>query len=58
LRGRGSTNNDYGQFRLTAVQQPVDAITREALNQLLDTPVTTTLVPLRVSLRVGNTCGC
>jgi LacI family transcriptional regulator len=56
--GFDGTNNDYGQFRLTAVQQPVDAITREALNQLLDTPVTTRPAPLTVSLRVGNTCGC
>jgi LacI family transcriptional regulator len=55
--GFDGTNNDYGQFRLTAVLQPVDAITREALNQLLDTPVTTD-VPLEASLRVGNSCGC
>lgn len=48
---------DYGQVRLTAVQQPVDALARQALGLLLgDAPVAGDgLVP---ALRVGETCGC
>lgn len=55
--GFDGTNSDYGQFELTTVQQPVDAMTREALNQLLGAPVAIP-APLEPSLRIGNTCGC
>ncbi len=48
--------DDYSQPRLTAAQQPVAALARRALGQLLgecgvDEEVTT-------SLRIGDTCGC
>jgi LacI family transcriptional regulator len=48
---------DYGQVRLTAVQQPVDALARQALGLLLEDAQVAgdDLVP---ALRVGETCGC
>jgi LacI family transcriptional regulator len=55
---------DYGQFRLTSAQQPVDAIARRALSELLRdraaiNPMDSeTTDPLEPSLRIGNTCGC
>lgn len=54
--GFDGSNNDYGQFRLTAAQQPVDILTRRALSQLLDQSSPTE--PITLSLRLGNTCGC
>ncbi|WP_406447087.1 LacI family transcriptional regulator [Streptomyces sp. NBC_01613] len=59
--GFDRSNNDYGQFELTAVQQPVGIITRHALSQLLDDPAnreTGASDPVDSSLRIGNTCGC
>jgi LacI family transcriptional regulator len=47
---------DYGQLRLTAVQQPVDALARRAVGQLLGESGVGT--ELRASLRIGDTCGC
>ena len=47
---------DYGLLRLTAVQQPVDALARRALAQLLgEGDVDEEFV---ASLRIGDTCGC
>ncbi len=46
---------DYGQLRLTAAQQPVDALARQALGRLLGDQVEGDIVP---TLRVGETCGC
>lgn len=47
---------DYGRLRLTTVQQPVDALARQALGRLLgDAPAAEILDP---SLRIGDTCGC
>lgn len=54
--GFDGSNNDYGQFRLTAAQQPVDILTRRALSQLLDQSSPTE--PITMSFRLGNTCGC
>ena len=54
--GFDGSRNDYGQFQLTAAQQPVDVLARRALSQLLDD--TTTAEPITPSLRIGNTCGC
>ncbi|CAN5439457.1 LacI family DNA-binding transcriptional regulator [soil metagenome] len=54
--GFDGSNNDYGQFHLTAAQQPVDILTRRALSQLLDQSSPTE--PITLSLRLGNTCGC
>lgn len=48
--------NDYAQLRLTAAQQPVDAIVRRALGLLLDDGASGD--DLEPSLRVGETCGC
>jgi LacI family transcriptional regulator len=55
--GFDGTDSDYGQFDLTSVQQPVDAMTREALNQLLE-PSGSPSTPLEPFLRIGNSCGC
>jgi LacI family transcriptional regulator len=52
---------DYGQFRLTSAQQPVEAIAHRALSELLRDRVSTnseTVDPLEPSLRIGDTCGC
>lgn len=46
---------DYGQVRLTAVQQPVDALARLALGRLLGDDADDDITP---TLRVGETCGC
>ena len=54
--GFDGSRNDYGQFRLTAAQQPVDVLTRRALSQLLDNSAVSD--PIILSLRLGNTCGC
>lgn len=59
--GFDRNRNDYGQFDLTAVQQPVDTITRHALSHLLDDPATrekAQLDPIESTLSTGNTCGC
>lgn len=48
--------NDYGQFQVTAAQQPVDTIAVRALGRLLGEPTSDDAIP--VSLRIGNTCGC
>ncbi|MCW2688718.1 MAG: hypothetical protein JWR37_3608 [Mycobacterium sp.] len=61
--GFDGTTNDYGQFHLTAAQQPVDTLTRHALNELLDDPITKTHEvhcpdSIEPTLRIGNTCGC
>lgn len=51
--------NEYGQFRLTAAQQPVDEIARRALDQLLDSSPSPTAQGLFMpSLKIGSTCGC
>ncbi|MCV7424000.1 LacI family DNA-binding transcriptional regulator [Mycobacterium yunnanensis] len=55
--GFDGSGDDYGQFDVTAVQQPVDAITRDALSLLLDKPAVAPQ-PLEATLRIGNTCGC
>jgi LacI family transcriptional regulator len=55
--GSGDGYRDYGQFRLTAAQQPVEAIARRALGRLLDEPVVQA-EPLYAVLRIGDTCGC
>ncbi|MDT5080932.1 MAG: LacI family transcriptional regulator [Mycobacterium sp.] len=55
--GFDGTISDYGQFDLTTVQQPVDALTQAALTQLLDAPAAIP-TPMEPSLRIGNTCGC
>jgi LacI family transcriptional regulator len=55
--GFDGTISDYGQFDVTTVQQPVDAMTREALDELLGAPDAVP-VPLEPSLRIGNSCGC
>lgn len=58
IAGFDGGSNEYGQFRLTAVQQPVDAMATRALGLLLDgtpDPVAGAFVPL---LKVGSTCGC
>lgn len=49
-------NEDYGSFRLTAAQQPVDEIAHRALTALLED-----VAPegaLEPTLRIGDTCGC
>ncbi|OLP00898.1 LacI family transcriptional regulator [Mycolicibacterium porcinum] len=46
---------DYGQLRLTAIQQPVDALARLALGRLLGDHSDDDITP---TLRVGETCGC
>ena len=47
----------YGQFRLTAAQQPVDAMAHRALGRLLDgAPADSD--PLAATLTIGTTCGC
>lgn len=46
---------DYGRPRLTAAQQPVDALARRALGRLLGDPDEGAAVP---SLRTGESCGC
>ncbi|MET9490794.1 LacI family DNA-binding transcriptional regulator [Nocardia sp. NPDC006630] len=61
--GFDGSDNDYGQFRLTAVQQPVDTIAHHALGRLLDDysgtgREITSPQPINPSLRIGNTCGC
>lgn len=50
----GSTA-DYGRPRLTAAQQPVDALARRALGRLLGDQDEGAAVP---SLRTGESCGC
>ncbi|WP_237159305.1 LacI family DNA-binding transcriptional regulator [Mycolicibacterium rhodesiae] len=55
--GFDGSDNDYGVFRLTAAQQPVDAIAHRALAELLG-DVVPDLGALEPTLRVGNTCGC
>ena len=55
--GFDGTISDYGQFDVTTVQQPVDAMTREALDQLLGAPEAVP-VHLEPALRIGNSCGC
>ncbi|MDZ7885132.1 MAG: LacI family DNA-binding transcriptional regulator [Mycobacterium sp.] len=51
--------NAYGQFRLTAAQQPVDEMARRALDQLLDaSPSPVGLGFFVPSLTIGSTCGC
>ncbi|MGW0161479.1 LacI family DNA-binding transcriptional regulator [Mycobacterium sp. NPDC003323] len=50
-------HTEYGQFRLTAAQQPVDGMARLALGRLLDgAPAEPD--PLAASLKIGTTCGC
>ena len=61
--GFDGSDNDYGQFRLTAVQQPVDTIAHHALGRLLDDYSATRrgiASPQLIdpSLRIGSTCGC
>ncbi|HTM84311.1 MAG TPA: LacI family DNA-binding transcriptional regulator [Mycobacterium sp.] len=61
--GFDGSDNDYGQYRLTAVQQPVGAIVHYALSRLLDAPTATSPEVTAVgtadpSLRIGNSCGC
>ncbi|GAA1667915.1 LacI family transcriptional regulator [Mycolicibacterium murale] len=48
--------HDYGQFDVTAAQQPVETITARAVARLLDEP--TSDDPIAVSLHIGVTCGC
>lgn len=48
--------NHYGQLRLTAAQQPVDAIAHQALGHLLDGAASGE--SLEPALRIGDTCGC
>lgn len=49
--------NEYGLLRLTAAQQPVDALADQALGRLLGNPAPIG-GPLAASLRIGDTCGC
>jgi LacI family transcriptional regulator len=56
-------SHDYGQFRLTTAQQPVDTIAHHALSQLLDDPTARSLETTppdltESSLQIGETCGC
>jgi LacI family transcriptional regulator len=55
--GFDGSGSDYGQVRLTAAQQPVDAIAQLALGRLLDEAQQPggSLLP---SLRIGTSCGC
>ncbi|MGV0746219.1 LacI family DNA-binding transcriptional regulator [Mycolicibacterium sp. XJ870] len=55
--GFDGSDNDYGQFRLTAAQQPVDTIAHRALSNLLD-GATVAGPDMEPSLRIGDTCGC
>ncbi|MGV9798650.1 LacI family DNA-binding transcriptional regulator [Mycobacterium sp. NPDC003449] len=55
--GFDGAGSDYGQFRLTAVQQPVGAIAHQALGRLLGDPASGD-GELEPSLRTGDTCGC
>jgi LacI family transcriptional regulator len=52
------TANRYGQIILTTVQQPIELITRHALDCLLDGGTRTETRPMPVTLDVGETCGC
>lgn len=58
--GFDRAENDYGQFLITAAQQPVDTIARRALSRLLDEPAGETPAdePIAATLSIGNTCGC
>lgn len=55
--------DEYGWFRLTAVQQPVAAIARRALGRLLREPGAAAgrdagTASFEPSLQAGDTCGC
>lgn len=54
--------NSYGQIVLTAVQQPMEAIARSALDRLLDDPAGTSHGVgsglMAAALCPGETCGC
>jgi LacI family transcriptional regulator len=60
------TANSYRPIILTTVQQPIEAITRHALNRLLNdgtdrtgnADTDTDTEPLDVTLNPGETCGC
>ncbi|OMC37975.1 LacI family transcriptional regulator [Mycobacterium sp. GA-1841] len=57
--GFDGTVNDfrgYGQFRLTAAQQPVGTIACQALSRLMGDPQP--LEVLEPTLQIGNSCGC
>lgn len=58
--GFDRAENDYGQFLITAAQQPVDTITRRALSRLLDESADELPAdePIAATLSIGNTCGC
>jgi LacI family transcriptional regulator len=56
LVGFDGSDNDYAQVRLTAAQQPVDAIAHLALGRLLDNVAAPGA--LEPSLRTGTSCGC
>jgi LacI family transcriptional regulator len=55
--GFDGSDGDYGQVRLTAAQQPVDAIAHLALGRLLGDTVVTA-AQFEPSLRIGTSCGC
>ncbi|MEV0335728.1 LacI family DNA-binding transcriptional regulator [Nocardia sp. NPDC050717] len=49
----------FAQITLTSIQQPIDTITRLALDRLLTTsPDPTPPTPLPVTLHPGESCGC
>ncbi|CAN5681388.1 LacI family DNA-binding transcriptional regulator [soil metagenome] len=54
--GFDGSDHDYGQVRLTAAQQPVNAIANLALGRLLDNAEIAD--PVDPSLRIGTSCGC
>jgi LacI family transcriptional regulator len=63
IAGFDGSAGDYGQFRLTAAQQPVEVIADRALSRLLDDESVggsqnATPDGIEPSLRIGNSCGC
>ncbi|WP_280346560.1 LacI family DNA-binding transcriptional regulator [Nocardia neocaledoniensis] len=49
----------FGQITLTSIQQPIDMITRHALDRLLSTtPDSVVPAPLPITLHPGESCGC